>query len=134
MVYFCKGGSPNCLLIQFIPSLTTLLEKKCFQLSRVHFILVSVDYFLYPYYFLPVQKCLAISLSSVYSTRLAGGKFPEKCKIPPAKREKKGEGKGEEGKRPPGTPYTPGARSLEYILLIIELPFLAQTFVVRGCT
>jgi len=63
---------------------------------------------------------------SVYSRHLAGGNSPRKCKIPPCKREKEGEGKrgGGEGPRelliPPGCEESricPGLDDIYYSLL-----------------
>jgi len=36
-----EAGSSNCLLVQHVSLLTTLLEKKYFQQSRVHLILIN---------------------------------------------------------------------------------------------
>jgi len=52
---------------------------------------------------------LLLTISSVYSTHIAGGN-PQKCRIPPGKKKKVREGRRRE--RTPGTPYSPRMRAV----------------------
>jgi len=67
-------------------------------------------------------------LCSVYSRHLARGKFPRKCKMPWAKKEKELGGREKKGKDPRELFIPPGARSLEYrLFLCVFFTFCALT-------